>query len=250
MSSLLNEFVATIVVSIFYRADECLPLVFESLLRDQCNSFDLEIFVCDDCSSSGREAVQNVIDRYSSKFGRVVYIRHDEHAGFRKTYLLKKAIEDCNSEIFVFFDGDCVFTGNVLSRMLRSVRKNNALCQGQRVFLRSESICWANQHLDKIVDFAELRNRFYIDNTKTRKSKIRYRESMKARATSRQGRFDYASGYFMALKTEFVKKIGMNVSSGRGYTEDTDFAKRLYENLNIDVLEVPNTEVLHLFEHH
>lgn len=241
---------ATIAISVFYRPDECLPVVLESILKDPCDHKSLEIFVCDDCSPASRETMQAIVDSYRDKFGKITLLRHDERDGFRKTLLLRHVIEQCDSQLFVFLDGDCVVHNKALSRILRAARTNDALCQGQRVYLWSDSIQWSVMNLKSISDFSVLKTQFLADNTKTRKSKKRHRDSLRAQYSNVPGRFNYASGYLMGLKTEFVRKIGMGLCNTRGHTEDTDFAQRLFDTLGIDVLEVKDAEVLHLFEHH
>lgn len=241
-------FKATIAISVFYRTDECLPLVFESILKDPIDSKSLQLIICDDCSPCGRESIENVVAKYSDKFGSIILLRNEERSGFRKTSLLKKAIDQSDSEILVFFDGDCVFSGCVLSAMIHAAENEIALCQGQRCFLNSESISWANAN--PVSDFSILKDKFFVDNTKTRKNKKRHRMSTKAQAHGVSGRYEFASGYLMSIKTYLAKEIGMHESQHRGYTEDTDFAERLFRQKGIDLFEVQGTEILHLFEHH
>lgn len=243
-------YTATISIAIYYDADKCLKLVLESILRDGVDPKTLQLIICDDCCPAGRPAIESIIDSYRDRFGEIIYLRHDEHLGFRKTFLLKQAVELADSEIYIFFDGDTVFTGRVLSRMIRAARTHNALCQGQRVYLSHHCIDWGLRHLDSIKDFAVLKDHFYVDNTKTRKNKGRHRESMQLESRGHAGRWLYASGYLMALRTDLTKKIGIVPGIQRGYLEDTDFAKRLFEQEKIDVHEVRNAEVLHLYEHH
>lgn len=244
------KFTTTIAISVYYRAGECLPLVLESILKDPLDPKTIEIFVCDDCCPTPREEIEAIIAKYADRFGKIEYIRLEEKIGFRKTFLLQTVLDRCDSSIFVLLDGDCVLTDRALSRMLRDARRNDALCQGQRVFLYSSSIDWANKNLTSITDFSILKETFFVENTKTRKNRQRHRECLKRQRAGLPGRYDLASGYLMALKTVLAKKAGFTTHIGRGYMEDTDFAKRLFETMGVDVSEVMNAEVLHLFEHH
>lgn len=240
----------TITVSIYYRADECLPLVLKSILLDDVDPNSIEVIVCDDCCPTPENVIADIIAKFLPFFGRITHIRNPAHAGFRKSFLLKEALELSNSDVFVFLDGDCVIHSKALGRLTSGALLQDALCQGQRVFLTNQSISWGIENIDSITDFKILRDKFYVDNTKTRKNKKRYRDILKLQAQGTPGRFNYASGYFMALKTPLAKEIGVNTHAIRGYMEDTDFAKRLFEEKGIDVFEVRDTEVLHLFEHH
>lgn len=243
-------YTASIAISIFYRPVECLQLVFESLLKESLDSQLLELFVCDDCSPVSVESITEMIDRYRPRFGRIQHFRHLERDGFRKTFLLRQALEQSSGEIFVFLDGDCVLQNGALGSIVAAAQARDSLCQGQRVFLRSESIDWGLQNLASITDFRELRDRFYADNTKTRKNIKRYRDSRRAMKAGATGRFLFASGHLMAIRSSILKEIGMNTSNGRGYVEDTDLAKRLFEEKGVDLYEIDGAEVLHLFEHH
>lgn len=244
-------FDATIAIAVFYRADDCLKLVLESILRDGVDPLKLQVVICDDCCPVPRATMEALLDSYRARFGRIDYFRHEERDGFRKTFLLQKAIEVAEGEVFITLDGDCVLANNALSKMVKAARKNSKLLfQGQRHFLYQTSIDWALNKLDTITDFDVLKQHFTIDNTKQRKNRQRYRRSLKAQQANSSGRYEYASGHFMGISMAVAKKYGMLQKSNRGYFEDTDFAKRMFEEEGIDLWELHNTEVLHLFEHH
>lgn len=238
-------FDASIAISIYYRADDCLSLVLDSILADGYDTRLLELFICDDCSPFPRDVIEKIIESYRLRFGKISYLRFDERNGFRKTYLLRQAIELAESEVFLFLDGDCIYQNGVMSNMIRAAKDSNYLCQGQRVFLYSSCIDWA-----KINGLCNLREKFYADNTKTRKNIKRYRDSLNAQKKGESGRYRFASGHSMGIKTVLAKEVGITPHSRRGHNEDTDFAQRLYETKGIDVFEVQDAEVLHLFEHH
>jgi GT2 family glycosyltransferase len=240
---------ASLAICIYYRPVECLQLVLESILRDPMDHKQLEIFICDDCCPAPQEDIENIINKYKDHFGKVTHLRNHERRGFRKTHLLAKAIDQAEGEVFVFLDGDCVLVGQSLSQMIKAADQY-ALCQGYRTYLTSNSIDWAINNLSQIQDFVILREKFHCENNKNRKNRKARRESRRLQARGIPGRYNYASGYLMSIQTKWLRKLGMQLAQTRGQVEDTDLALRLFEKFDIDLLEVPDAGVLHLFEHH
>jgi len=243
-------FQATICLSIFHRPKECLTLVLESILKDPIDHKTLELAVCDDCCPAPAQEIEAIIQKYAHHFGKTSYHRHDERDGFRKTFLQAKVLEEADSEVFIFLDGDCVITGQALSVLIQAAKDNRALAQGYRSYLHHSCIDWAIDNLDAIDDYALLKEKFGINNTKNRKETRRRRALRKNCARKAAGLADLASGYFMGIRTAEMKDLGIVSKINKGYYEDTYIAERFFAEKSIDVMHVPHTEVLHVFEHH
>lgn len=120
-----------LVLAVYRRAD-FLALVFESLLRQTLDDF--EVVVADD--GSGPE-IADTVAAWQGRFRHPLLHAWHEDQGFRKTLIVNRAVTLSTAPYLVFVDGDCVLHHRFLERHLARSRPLQAL-SGRRVSLDEE----------------------------------------------------------------------------------------------------------------
>lgn len=115
-----------------YRRDDFLEKVFESLLNQTLQDF--EIIAADDGSGP---SIAEIIHRYRDRFAHAIQHVWHEDNGFRKTIIVNKAASQARADYLVFIDGDCMLHHRFLERHFRRKRKRQVLSGRRVVFDRA-----------------------------------------------------------------------------------------------------------------
>lgn len=101
----------------------------EMFIRNQMDSIlsqtysDLEVVVCDDCSTDG---TINILEDYASKDSRIKIFKNDCNLGFKKNF--EKAISLCRGEYIALCDQDDVWTQNHIEILCKNIGSNDCVC--------------------------------------------------------------------------------------------------------------------------
>lgn len=104
-----------------YNGAKYIPLQVESILQQTIH--DIEIIICDDCSTDGSwEIIQN----YASKDSRIKPFRNEINLGHKKNF--EKAMTLCTGELIALSDQDDIWTKDHLEVLLNILGDHSIAC--------------------------------------------------------------------------------------------------------------------------
>ena len=98
-------------------------------LKEQIDSIlkqtiqDIEIVVCDDCST---DKTFDILQEYASKDFRFHIYQNEEKLGFKKNF--EKAVSLCNGDYIALSDQDDIWKENHLELLLRAIKNKSLAC--------------------------------------------------------------------------------------------------------------------------
>lgn len=101
----------------------------ERFLKEQLDSLlnqtytDIEIIVCDDCST---DSTPQILEEYQSKDSRLKVFVNENNLGFKKNF--EKCISLCNGTFIALSDQDDVWTKDHVECLVSNIDENDLIC--------------------------------------------------------------------------------------------------------------------------
>jgi glycosyltransferase involved in cell wall biosynthesis len=118
------------VVISYYKALDNLRIILKALSRQSC--MDFEVIVSED--DNNQETIEYIINAQTEYVFPIMHLNQEVKDGFKKSYMLNKAITSCHAEKIAFIDGDCVPHRNFVKEYVKRI-DNRSFCVGRAVML-------------------------------------------------------------------------------------------------------------------
>lgn len=104
-----------------YNGEKYLSLQLQSILQQTIQ--DLEIVICDDCSTDG---TWELLQKFSTEDSRIRCFRNEKNLGFKKNF--EKAMLLCTGEFVALSDQDDIWEKDHLETLLNLIRDKDIAC--------------------------------------------------------------------------------------------------------------------------
>lgn len=104
-----------------YNGEQYLKEQLDSILEQSYT--DIEIIVCDDCST---DSTQKILEEYQKKDSRFKFYINERNLGFKKNF--EKCISLCNGKYIALSDQDDVWTKDHIERLVSKIGENDLIC--------------------------------------------------------------------------------------------------------------------------
>jgi glycosyltransferase involved in cell wall biosynthesis len=118
------------VVISYYKALDNLRIILKALNRQSC--MDFEVIVSED--DNNQETIEYIENVQSDFLFPIIHLNQEVKNGFRKSYMLNKAITSSNVKKIAFIDGDCVPHKYFVIEYIKNIDAKS-FCVGRAVML-------------------------------------------------------------------------------------------------------------------